>query len=65
MSPIRNQLVNMIDCLPEQEQALLYEIAKRFMADDIATADDIEAITIARTEYNNGETVDHNAINWG
>ena len=64
MSPIRNQLVEMIDCLPEQEQALVFEIVKRFMPDDVATADDLRAIQTAQAEYTNGETVSHNEINW-
>ncbi|MEE1172981.1 MAG: hypothetical protein U0K87_11530 [Ruminococcus sp.] len=64
MSPVKKQLTEIIDFLPEQEQILLYEIAKRFVADDIATADDIAATNEARKEYANGETIDHNAINW-
>ena len=48
--------------MPEQEQALLFEIAKRFVSDDIASADDLEAI--AREDLKKGETVSHNAINW-
>ena len=64
MSPIRNQLVEMIDYLPEQEQVLLFEIVKRFVPDDIATPDDLEAIQEAGEEYARGETVSHEAINW-
>lgn len=64
MSPIKKQLMDMIDCLPEQEQTLLFEIAKRFVTDDIATEDDVLAIQTARKEYANGETISHNAINW-
>lgn len=64
MSPIRNQLVQMIDCMPEQEQFLLFEIAKRFIADDTATPDDLAAIQAARAQYAKGETVSHEAINW-
>lgn len=64
MSPIRNQLVEMIDCLPEQEQVLVFEIVKRFVPDDVATADDLQAIQAAREEYARGETVSHDALNW-
>lgn len=64
MSPIRNQLVKMIDCLPEQEQSLVFEIVKRFVPDDVATADDLQAIQEAREEYARGETVNHSNINW-
>ena len=34
------------------------------MERDAATADDPEAIRAARQEYENGETVNHKAINW-
>ena len=64
MSPVRNQLVQMSDCLPDQEQLLLFEIVKRFVPDDAAAPDDLEDIYTARTEYVNGETISHNAINW-
>lgn len=64
MSPVRNQLVEMIDCMQEPEQILLFEIAKRFVADDVATADDLRAIQAAHEEYTRGETVSHNNIDW-
>ena len=64
MSPVRNQLVEMIDCLPEQEQILLLEIVKRFVPDDIATEDDAEAVRMAKEDYARGETIDHNDIDW-
>ena len=58
MPPIREQLVGVIDCLPETEQSLLLEIARRFLPDDL------EAIRLARAEYARGDTVPHSAINW-
>ena len=64
MPPIREQLVGVIDCLPETEQSLLLEIARRFLPDDVATPDDLEAIRLARAEYVQGDTVPHSAINW-
>lgn len=64
MASIRNQLIEMIDCLPDQDQALVFEIVKRFMPDDIATADDIRAIRAAHEEYVRGETIDHSDIDW-
>ena len=64
MSPVRNQLIEMIDCLQEEEQTLLLEIARRFVPDDIATPDDIASIHEARAEYANGETISHDAVNW-
>ena len=64
MSPIRTQLIEIIDCMPESEQRLLFEIAKRFIPDDIATPDDLAAIEAARAEYARGETINHNDIDW-
>ena len=64
MSPIREQLVGVIDCLPETEQSLLLEIARRFLPEDTASPDDLEAIREARAEYATGQTVPHEAINW-
>ena len=64
MSPIRKQLDDMINCLPEQEQLLLFEVVKRFVPDDVATATDLEDIQSARTEYARGETVSHENIDW-
>ena len=64
MSPVRNQLIQVIDVLPEEEQTLLLEIARRFMSDDIATLDDLKAIEEARAEYEAGEAIPEDAINW-
>ena len=61
---VKEQLFDVINHLPEQEQLLLFEIAKRFDADDIATVDDMQAVQLARAEYAAGETVDINAIDW-
>ncbi|MCH5201874.1 MAG: hypothetical protein J1F17_01575 [Oscillospiraceae bacterium] len=64
MSLIKKQLNDLIDCLPEQDLLLLYEVVKRFVHDDIPSVEDIKAINEARQEYTNGETVSHNNINW-
>ncbi len=64
MSPIREQIDEMLDYLPETEQIIIFEIVKRFLPDDAATSDDLEAIRAARSEYAKGETVSHEAINW-
>ncbi len=64
MSPIREQLVSVIDCLPEVEQSLLLEIARRFLPDDLAAPEDLADIRQARAEYARGQTIPHSAINW-
>lgn len=53
-----------IEGLPEGEQILLFEIAKRSVPDDVATADDKKAIQAAREEYAKRETVRHEEIDW-
>ena len=64
MSPIREQLVGVIDCLPESEQSLLLEIARRLLTDDVATPEDLADIREAREDYCKGRTISHEAINW-
>ena len=64
MSPIRDHLVEVIDCLPETEQSLLLQVALRFIADDVATTEDLDDIQAAREDYERGETVSHDAIIW-
>ncbi len=64
MSPVRNQLVEMIDLMPEAEQLLLLEIARRFVPDDAAAPEDLADIAQARREYRQGETIPHDSIDW-
>ena len=64
MSAVKTQLVNLIDCLPEQEQLLIYEIVKRFIPDDVATPADLAAIAKANAEFERGEYVRHEDIDW-
>lgn len=64
MSAVREQIVEIIDYLPEQEQVLVLEIVKRFAPDDIATAEDLEDIGKADEEFARGEFVRHEDIDW-
>ena len=64
MSPLRTQLVDMIDCLPEQEQLLVFEIVKRFIPDDVATPEDLADIKRANEEFERGEFTRHEDIDW-
>lgn len=64
---VKNQLLQMIDFIPEGELPILLEVVRRFVpvdADDIATEDDLKAHRIAMEEYERGETIPHEAINW-
>lgn len=64
MLSVKEKINEMLDYMPEQEQLIIFEIVKRFAPDDVATADDLEAIAAARKEYLHGETVSHEAIDW-
>ena len=64
MSAVRNRIVNMIDYLPEHEQRIIFEIVKRFMPDDVATPEDLEDIKAANEEFERGEFVRHEDIEW-
>ena len=62
---VRNQLLQVFDELPEREQKLLFHIALQFVPDDdIATADDLAAHAEAMKEYEAGETIPHDQIDW-
>jgi len=51
------KISNMLEQLSEEEQVIIFEVVKRFLPDDMATPDDLEAIAKAREEYARGECV--------
>ena len=61
---VKAQIVRMIDFIPDRELPIILEVVKRFAADDFATEDDLKAHRLAMQEYERGETVSHNDINW-
>lgn len=64
---VKAQIVEMIDFVPARELPIILEVVKRFIpndADDRMTEDDLNAHRRAMQEYNNGETVSHDEINW-
>ena len=61
---VRHQLVQTIDILRESEQALLLEIAKRFVPDDVATLEDLRDIQQADKEFAAGEYLRESDIEW-
>ena len=64
MSAVKSQLVSLIDYLPEQEQQLLFEIVRRFIPDDVATAEDLADIEEADENFARGDYVSHDDIDW-
>lgn len=64
---VKNQLLQMIEFIPESELPILLEVVRRFVPidlDDIATPDDLRAHQIAMEEFARGETIPHEAVNW-
>lgn len=69
MAPISQQIAGMVDMLPEQDQALAFELVKKLVLawdPDFTklTQTEKEEIDKAQKEFENGETVPHNSINW-
>jgi len=64
MESVKKQAFEVFGMLSEQEQLLIFEIMKRLVPDDIATLDDIAAHAEAMKEYQQGETINHEDINW-
>lgn len=64
MATLAIQINSMVEHLHESEQALLFEIVKRFLPDDVATPDDLADIAAARDEYRRGTTISDEDIDW-
>ena len=64
MATLAMQINSVVENLHEPDQALVLEIVKRFLPDDVATEDDLAAIAIARDEYRRGETISEEDIDW-
>ncbi len=64
MSETARKISEMAEYLPEIEQRLVLQLIERLIPDDVATPDDIEAIEDARREYERGETIPIDSIDW-
>lgn len=69
MSIMAQNVAQLLDMLPEQDQILAFELIKKLVIawdPDFtkATPAEMQAMKIAEQEIANGETVNHNAINW-
>jgi len=69
MPSTAQQIIEMIDMLPEKEQSLAFEIIKRLV---LAWDPDFTKVTLAEAEIHadamdeieRGDTIPHSAINW-
>lgn len=69
MSELARNTAHMLDMLPEQEQALAFEMIKRIVLawdPDYTKLTKEEALVLqeAEQELANGETIPHDAIDW-
>ena len=64
MSAIRQQLHTLVDIIDEAGLETLYNVMVRFVPDDVATPDEVEAIEQAREEFARGEFYRDDEINW-
>ena len=69
MAPIAQEIASMVDMLPEQEQALAFEMVKRMVLawdPDFTKVTDAERAQIdqAAAEMDAGDYVTDEAINW-
>ena len=60
----RQHLHTLVDMIEESGLATLYNVMIRFIPEDEAAPDEIEAIAQARAEYERGETVRLEDIDW-
>jgi FixJ family two-component response regulator len=64
MSVDTKKILTMYEMLSEREQQLISELIERLLPDDIATAEDLVDIAQSQIDYELGETLSHNEINW-
>ena len=64
MNVSRQQVHELVDIINPSELNIIYHVLAKFIPEDIATPDEIEAIQIGRDEFLRGETVSHDDIDW-
>ncbi|MCL1807046.1 MAG: hypothetical protein FWG31_05020 [Oscillospiraceae bacterium] len=64
MNNVKKQAFTAFDLLTEREQTLVFELIKSLAPDDKATPEDIAAHKAAMNDYQRGEAIPINEINW-
>lgn len=64
MSISRKQLHELVDIVDESEYDLAYRLLLKLVEEDAATPDEVEAIRKGREEFERGELVRHEDIDW-
>jgi len=58
------KVAQLYEQLGEREQSIIAELILRLLPDDVATPADLAAIAKAQAEYERGEFVRHEDIDW-
>ena len=58
------QVARMYELLGDQEQTLIAQLISRLLPDDIATPEDLAAIAKSQVEYERGDVVRMDDIDW-
>ena len=61
---LKQQAFNVFDLLTEREQTLIFELIMSLAPDDIATPEDISAHVAAMKDFERGDCVRHEDIDW-
>lgn len=64
---VKAQILEIVNLIPDTELPTVLEVVKHFVPvtlEDVASAEDLAAHTVAMKEYAAGETVPHEAIDW-
>lgn len=64
---VKAQILEMVDHVPVGELPVLLEVVRHFVpvgVDDIATLDDLAAHNAAMQEYEAGDVISHDSIDW-
>ncbi|MCL2079918.1 MAG: hypothetical protein FWH17_08790 [Oscillospiraceae bacterium] len=57
-------IAKLYEQLGEREQSIIAELIWRLLPDDVATPADLAAIAKSQEEYDRGEFIRHEDINW-
>lgn len=64
MSVSRQQIHDLVEIVSSDELDVVYHLLTKFIEEDTATPDEIDAIEAGREDIRMGRTVKHEDINW-
>lgn len=60
----KEMLKNLIDMLDDKDIETIYRVLVRFVPDDVALPDEVEALMIAEDSVSKYGTISHDKIDW-